>query len=562
MSQFNKLALVTLSAAIAVSLGACASAGHREGVKRGGEISAEATRAMEQARRPVSPPYYEEIDEMWVGSASIVGPSTQSLPDEFKRQVVFRRQWPVTLSDVAEFVTSSYGLTVSIAEDALVSAKSAAYDPVDTLQRRAATLPGSNVDPTSATAISQQMLQQQQGTQEGAFRLQYDGTLDGFLDRVAARTGNAWRYEGGRILMYHTDTRIFRVDILPGDTSVSATVTNQASGGSSGSSGGGGGAAGGGAQSGATQTISGGTSTQFSSTTNQFQTVVEAVQNMISPKGKVTSVAGLGQIAVTDVPAVLDRVDSYVKSINDIATRQVLLEVRVFSIETNASDNYGISWDAVWQSLGSSLSANILSSGSTIADASGLDLTVVDPTSPFNGSSLLIEALSRQGNLQQVTSASLATLSGKAVPVQVAEETGYIASSQATLVPDAGTQITRTPGLVTTGFSMVLLPVVTSGDELLLQMQINLSSLRELRRIGSEADGSLFESPIIDSQQILQNVRLQSGQTLVLSGFEQESIRTDAKGIGNPKFMALGGNRNSDRRNSTLVVLLTPRVMF
>lgn len=556
MSQFNKLAVVTLSAAISLSLGACASTGYREGVKRGEQISADATRAFEQARKPVNPPYYEEIDEMWVGSASIVGPSTQSLPDEFKRQVVFRRQWPVTLSDVAEFVTSSYGLTVSVAEDALVSAQISAYDPVDTLQRRAAMLPGSNVDPREANLLSQQAMQQQ-GTQAGAFRLQYDGTLEGFLDRVAARTGNAWRYEGGRILMYHTDTRIFRVDILPGDTSVSATVTNQASGGSAS-----GGGESGGAQSGSTQTISGGTSTQFSSTTNQFQTVVEAVQNMLSPKGKVTAVAGLGQIAVTDVPAVLDRVDTYVNSINDIATRQVVMDVRIFSVETSASDNYGISWDAVWQSLGSSISANILSAGAGAVDSSALDVAVVEPSSPFNGSSMLIEALSRQGNLQRLTSASLATLSGKAVPVQVAEETGYLASTQVTLVPDAGAQVTRTPGLVTTGFSMVLLPVVTSGDELLLQMQINLSSLREIRRIGSEADGSLIESPLVDSQQILQNVTLQSGQTLVISGFEQESIRNDARGIGSPKFMALGGNRNSDRRTSTLVVMLTPRVMF
>lgn len=557
MSRLRAPLTAALAAAIIVAIGGCASSGYREGVKRGEQISSDATGALEQARKPGWPPYYEEVDEFWVGSAAIVGPSTKALPDQFKRQVVFRRQWPVTLSDIAEFVTSSYGMTVSIAEDALVSAQVSAYDPVDTLQRRAAMLPGSSVDPAQANLLAQQSMQQQ-GTQPGAFRIQYDGTLEGFLDQVAARTGNAWRYEGGRVLMYHTDTRIFRVDILPGDTSVSATVTNQASGGSAG---GGGGGEGGGAQSGSTQTITGGTSTQFSSTTNQFQTVVEAVTNMLSPKGKVTSVDGLGQIAVTDVPAVLDRVDTYIRSINDIATRQVVLDVKVFSIENTASDNYGISWDAIWQSLGSSVAANIISPGANITDSTGMEFTVVDPTSPFNGSSMLIEALSRQGDLQQLTSATVATLSGKAVPVQVAEETSYLASTQVTLVADAGAQVTRTPGLVTTGFSMVLLPVVTSGDELLLQMQVNLSSLREIRRIGSEADGSLIESPLVDSRQILQNVRIESGQTLVLSGFEQDSIRNDARGVGSAKFMGLGGGRNSDRRRSTLVVMLTPRVM-
>lgn len=555
MSTVRSGSLLALSAAISLALGACASTGYREGVERGNALEDTAAQAAASMRVPARfPPYYEEVDAVWIGSSAIVGPSAKTLPDEFKRQVVFRRQWPVTLSDISEFVTASYGLNVSIAEDAMAAAQTAAYDPVETLQRRAAMLPGAAPDAAASMMANQQM--QQQGTQPGAFRLQYDGTLEGFLDRVAARTGNAWRYEAGRILIYHTDTKIFRVDIQAGESQVQASVSSETTGGSAGGGGGGGGASGG------SQSNTGGTTTQASSTNNPFQTVVEAVQGMLSPKGKVTSVAGLGQVVVTDVPAVLERVDLYIKSINEIATRQVVMDVKVYSIEKSAGDSYGISWDAVWQSLGSQVSANILSAGAAADGASALDLTVVDSNSPFNESQLLLEALSREGNLQQVTTANLTTLSGRAVPVQVSEETSYLASTQVTLVPDAGAQVTRTPGLVTTGFSMMLKPMVTSGDELLLEMQINLSSLREIRRIGSESDGSLIESPLVDSRQILQNVHLNSGQTLVVAGFEQESIRNDARGIGNPKFMALGGNRASDRRSSTLVVLLTPRVVL
>jgi type IVB pilus formation R64 PilN family outer membrane protein len=478
-----------------------------------------------------------------VGGDSIATGRDAALPKQFEQLVIFRRQWLVTLNDVAEFITSSYGLPVTVTQDAIESAEDVSYDAVDVMRRREQQL--------QAGGAAQQQQEQEDGP-KGPFQLQYEGNLRGFLDKAAARTGNYWRFENGRVVIFNRETRVFALDIQPGSASVSANVSSQAQNGEAS----GGGEEGG---SGASTQVTSGNSTQIEMEIDIFKTASESVAAMLGPKGKLVAAPSLGQLTVTDTPAVLDQVGSYIEQINAIATRQVVLDVRVYAVDTNRSDAMGIKWDLVWSSINGSASA--VNGGNAIADASSLGLTVVNPSSPFNGSQLIFDALARQGNISTLTTARLATLSGNAVPVQVGEETGYLASSATTLVPNVGAQTTITPGTVNTGFSLVLVPTIVRGGEVLLQMQLNLSTLREIRKIGGANGDTAVEVPLVGSRQVLQRVKLRSGQTLVLSGFEQERLSADARGLGSPNFALLGGGKSADKGRSTLVVLVTPRVV-
>src|SRR5690606_25379905 len=101
--------------------------------------------------------------------------------------------------------------------------------------------------------------------------------------------------------------------------------------------------------------------------------------------------------------------------------------------------------------------------------------------------------------------------------------------------------------------------MITSPEELLMQLQLNISALRDLREVGF---GDLrAEAPEVDSRQVQQAVRLRNGQTLVLSGFEQTELRSDRRGMGDANFTALGGGQEAGRNRTALVVLITPRVV-
>ena len=53
---------------------------------------------------------------------------------------------------------------------------------------------------------------------------------------------------------------------------------------------------------------------------------------------------------------------------------------------------------------------------------------------------------------------------------------------------------------------------------------------------------------------------LNSGETLVMTGFEQNSLNATTEGMGNANNTMLGGGINGKRNRSVLVILVQPVV--
>jgi type IVB pilus formation R64 PilN family outer membrane protein len=532
--HISRLTAAGLALALTLALGACATP-RIAGVESSLRDSAEQASQIYSAMENTGEGYFEVSDEYWFGDTAVPVEPEITEPTVLREPMMFRRQYPVSLQMVAEYVSNNHGVPVDISADAVESAGTNSYDASQFVASRGG-MAGAG------------------GGGVGLFTIQYEGDLRGFLDQVAARTGNSWKYRNGRISIFNLETRTFQIHALPGMASVESTITNQSSG-SEGGGGEGGGSSGGG----------GGASGSSSSTTSMntefevFESTATTIKSMLTVKGKVQAAPSTGSITVTDVPGVVERVAEYVADLNSRLTKQVVIDVRVYNIDLEDTDGTGINWDTVWQTLNGRYQLGAQMLGSVPQGAGSIGIQVIDPGHNYFGSQALVQALAKQGKLSIQTSASFATLSNQPVPVQVGEQTGYVASAQTTLAGQGGfAQTSITTGSVTTGFSMNLLPVVIDNHEILMQMSLNLSSLRDLRSIES---GSLrIESPSIDSRQIMQRVKITSGNILILSGFEQERLRSDAQGIGDPKFTLAGGSRRSERKRSVLVVTLQPRI--
>jgi len=171
----------------------------------------------------------------------------------------------------------------------------------------------------------------------------------------------------------------------------------------------------------------------------------------------------------------------------------------------------------------------------------------------------LIQALSQQGSVSTITSPSITTLNLQPAPVQVARQTSYLASVTTTATAQVGSSTSLTPGTVTTGFNMNLLPYVMNDRQVLLQYSINLSALQRIRQVKS--GDNMIEIPEVDNRIFSQKVRLKSGETLVLSGFEQSIDTGNTSGVGSAWNPLLGGGMNSERRRDVIVILINPLVL-
>jgi len=362
----------------------------------------------------------------------------------------------------------------------------------------------------------------------------------------------SWRVVDGGAQFYYTDTRAFQIRAIPGDASLSATVGNTAANDPSAGSGG--------SVSGSTRNSQ--SATAVNSKLSVFDSIEKSVSTMLSAAGRVVSSPATGTISVTDTPDVLQRVARFIEDENAALSRQVMINVTVLAVSSSDLDDYGINWNLVYNNLSSSY--GVATTYAAQPGAGNFSAAILNTAaSKFAGSTLMMSALSTQGKVRRETSASVATLNNQPVPVQVARQTAYLKSSSTTLTANVGSSTTLEPGTVTSGFNMSILPHVLTNGTVMLQFGTDISALRSIRTVssGGSSSATSIETPEVDTRNFLQRVAMKSGDTLVISGFEQTDANLNRKGVGNPGFFGLGGGLQATRDKEVIVILVTPIAM-
>jgi type IVB pilus formation R64 PilN family outer membrane protein len=465
-----------------------------------------------------------------------------------------------SLNDVAGTISSLAGMPVAIESD--VNSMSVRTSQADSASTFAALTPQLTPQPVGLPVgamprpmptplngpqmIGQSIIPSGQISVSSPFSANYSGNLTGFMNIVSAYYGISWKTESSGLRFFVMESKTFRIAALPGDTRLNSVVesTSSTSTGNQGAT-----------QSGGSANSTGVTFAGLS----VWASLESSIKQMLSTAGRVVASPATGTITVTDTPSIMARVSEFVKDQNQALNRQVTVNVRVLSVDVNDTDDYGINWDAVYSNLTSVANPYSFAIKSALPLISGAGNIVLSAprgsVSKWAGSSAMIAALSTQGRVSELTSATLVTLNNQPAPINVGRRVSYLASSSTTQTTGAGATTTLMPGTVQTGFSMTLVPHIINGHELLLQYSIDISSLLRLSTIDSGS--SSIQTPDISTSNFIQRVRLQSGETLVVAGFDQDNLSAVSNGVGiavNP----LLGTRAGKTKRSMLVVMIQP----
>ncbi|RJF92121.1 PilN family type IVB pilus formation outer membrane protein [Noviherbaspirillum saxi] len=482
---------------------------------------------------------------VWLASAPIKIDKQAMLPAAFNASATFDRSVG-SLSEFAERITLRSGIAARVTPDALAASARAVGGNTGTVASPPPTTNGSRVPPLSPPSG----LAGGFGANHSDMRIVYpSGTLKGLLDTAAARFGVSWKYADNAIQFFHTDTRTFQINAIPGDSAVSATV---ASGSTAGEGGGQDGSAAGGANANNSQ------NTAVKSQLSVFASIEKTIGAMLSSYGKVVASPATGSITVTDTPDSLSRIAHFVDTENKALSRQVMINVTVLGVTLDDSDSYGVNWNLVYGDLSRRYGIQNSFAGTPGSNAFSAAI-LATASSKLAGSSVVIEALSRQGRVRRETTASVVTLNNQPVPVQVAKQTSYLKSSQTTITANVGSSTTLNPGTVTSGFNMTILPHLLTNGTVMLQFSTDISSLRRMSEVSS--NNSLIQTPELDTRNFLQRVAMRSGETLIVSGFEQVADDLDRNGVGTPRNFLLGGGFKAQAAKEVIVILITPIAM-
>ncbi|WP_426428071.1 PilN family type IVB pilus formation outer membrane protein [Pseudomonas palmensis] len=501
----------------------------------------------------------------WVSTEPLV--TRRGLPFSLDRDIAYRPAGPVSITDVAQLITKETGLQVIVAPDALnpgiLSSKSAgttargatpaAPDP-DSL---AGLLPNGLAGAMPGSASSFDLGLSSGGLISG---LNYNGRTSGLLNQATSRLGLSWHFDpevqAARITYF--DTRTFDVwtfgDELEIESTVKSGLLTSTGNGDSGSSTSSGGATG---ESGSNQ------STKSTYKTSLMSDIESNVKSMLSmqPPGRLYLSRSTGTLTVSDRPEVLNRISAYLKETNRSITRQVLFNVKVYEVNFSDSDQTAVNWSAVYKSIsgkwGFGLSNTVAGISSEAISASG---SILDTSSsPWAGSKAVVQALSEQGRVSEVRSPSVTTLNLQPAPIQIGNVQSYVASSSTTTTASVGSSTALTPATITSGFNMMLLPKLLDKENMLLMITLSISSKPIFKDF--ESNDSKVQTTDYDTKNVAPKVRLRSGETLILTGFDENGDDARKSGVGSPSFFGLGGGRTRSTSQSALVVLVTPIVL-
>ena len=513
----------------AMVMAICAGCAKRESAKVAASVDQDfinAYDAFEMAKNPrakvASGDTVSMSEGVWLGNKSVALEHRNKLPSKFESDmgVTILLDEPVALQVLANDVYSVTGIPVKI--DGQVSAEK----------------------------LKKQV------------NVAYTGRLSGLLNQVATDLDLLWYYDKSAIVFYETETKTFSLYALGTEvayqTSVSTDDSNEVS---------------------------------LESTLKEWDEVEKAISSIIgkAPNADFTVSRSLGTITVTASPSVLARVSDYIERQNKRLSQLVTIDVKVLQVTISNNSAFGLNLAAAINSTSglnivanpknnlasteaSSMNIAVLSNtvsaltgathmenGSLVDGAYTNDQIMNGSLSGAAGSNALIEALAKQGKVSLVTNVGVTTRSNRVAPVSNTRTTGYIKRFESRNFTTVESSTVDQDDLET-GFTMQLLPNVLENGKILLLFRM---SVRELLRMSTQTIGEVtLQLPEVEERSFMQEVIMESGQMLVVSGFEKQTSQDTRYGLGDPDFMALSGSRETQATREVLVVILTPQVLI
>lgn len=546
--------LTALAAALALS-----SCSLNEISKMDKEATGQADTAQRvlQSRQTLTQPTVVWSDKPWVNLQPVT--PVISTPDEKNLpacQITINRPEGISLPELGQRITALCGIRVSITPDAFAALSSISTGSVVTSQMNGqlpapddnGRVPLSQMGTTSAQPVS---VQSSPSLIRG---LKYQGDIRGLLDMAASGLGLSWRSDSSGVYFYQQDTRTFQLVILNTKVNSSASI-NSGSGNQLGS--------GGGTSGGTTGDISSNQKTDYGMNSDLYDDIKKTVEQMVTPKsGRFWLSSATGTLSVTDTPDVLNRIGRYIEYQNKVLSRQVQLNIQIVSVNQTRNEQMGLDWGLVYKSLqnvGASLTGSMANASSSAASAG---ISILDTASgnaaKFSGSSLLIHALSEQGNVSMALNQTDPTANLTPVAYQLSKSTGMLTSSSSTATANVGVTSTMTTTNVTTGLFMTMLPFIQENGDVQLQFAFSYTSPPDIKSFVSRDGNTRNDTADTSTEGLARKVNLRSGQTLVLTGSEQQNVSADKQGTFTPGNFILGGGQTGSRGRTTLVIMITP----
>ncbi|MDD7600714.1 MAG: pilus (MSHA type) biogenesis protein MshL [Campylobacter sp.] len=309
---------------------------------------------------------------------------------------------------------------------------------------------------------------------------------------------------------------------------------------------------------------------------------IEAIMNngkegFKAPMPVVNSNAGL--VSVTGTKAQLERVDEYISKLNKSLKKQVMIDVRIVSVELNNEYQRGVDWSKFDLSFNSYLGGNPATPSKFTFGRWNETHTawdIVTPSmNPIRGGFILegavninlegvINFLDTTGTTRVVSSPKIMTMNNQQALISVGDNINYQIINSIANNETGTTNVDVEQYSTFIGILLNLLPEISDDGKIMLRINPSLNGFKY------QEDNLRQTTPRTIAPDTMQKklssvVHINSGDTVVLGGLiSQESGNGTTKVLGLSSIPVLGNLFKSEKKllvNTELVFIITPRIV-
>src|SRR5258706_7898695 len=308
-----------------------------------------------------------------------------------------------------------------------------------------------------------------------------------------------------------------------------------------------------------------------------------------------------GIIVVRALPSELRGVAEFLKTMQVVIERQVMLEAKIIEVQLSDSHQTGVNWAAFSQGANSRLAGGVLSPGGALTPSGTISaFTSRNPDGTVSTSSLLssdpaapgsiaagvgtpgtlfglafqtgnfaalVSFLETQGNLQVLSSPRIATLNNQKAVLKVGTDEFFV-TNITTNTTTTGTTSTQSPTITVSpffsGVALDVTPQIDENNQIILHIHPSVSSVIEKTKNIDLGTSGVFRLPLASSTISESDtiVRVRNSNIVAIGGFIEETNttgRNGGPGVGNtPLIGKLFRTQRPSASKREMVSLLQP----
>jgi general secretion pathway protein D len=262
-----------------------------------------------------------------------------------------------------------------------------------------------------------------------------------------------------------------------------------------------------------------------------------------------------GLITVTGTKKQIEQIDRYINDLIKRLTKEVLIDVKIYTVELSESHKTGIDWTKLNLSLNSSS-----------VPVNQVGHKIFGKESVFNSANFNMQGflnfLATNGNVNSLSNPKIVTLNNQKAIISVGD-TVYYKYASSVVSDQAGNPNTQyTIGSKFVGVVLDITPQINDNGDIILSIAPRISSFKDPNQLNNPARDM---PPDTRDNTMLSIVKLKDNDTLVLGGLITNDTSLNVNGVPVlkeiPLIKYLFSSREKVTNKKELVFVITPHII-